>query len=325
MRALITGFGGFVAGYLARYLKCEKYEVICAVYPPMFDEEIQVEGRKMEVVLVPCDLTKRTQVEKILKDNAPDEIYHLAAQSHVPTAWKKPRMTFETNLFSTLNIFTSVLSLKLNPRILIVGSSEEYGECSIEDMPLKETSPLRPTNPYAVSKVAQDFLAYQYAKTGKINIVRVRSFSHTGPGQTPKFVCPNFTKQVAEIELELKEPLIKVGNLKPKRDFLDVRDVVRAYHLALKKGISGEVYNIASGKPHSIREILKICLSFSSKKIRVEAAPELFRPVDIPFLQGDSSLFRKITNWKPLIPFKQTLYDLYHYWICTLSNKSYKD
>ncbi len=321
MKALVTGYGGFVAEYLADFLAEENYETAVTVLPEMLSEKIQQNGIKKGLKIFPCDLTKSAQIKKVIGSFCPDEIYHLAAQSHVPTAWKCPTETYEANLFGTLNIFTSVLESKINPRILAVGSSEEYGDCKDEEMPLKENAPLKPTNPYAASKVAQNYAAYQYAKTGGLDIVRVRPFSHTGPGQRSKFVCPHFTKQIAEIELNMREPIIKVGNLKPKRDFLDVRDVVRAYYMALKSGIRGEVYNIASGKARSIESILKTCLKFSNKKINVIKDPELFRPADIPVLEGDISLFVKTAGWKPIIPFKKTLSDLYNFWLEYLKSK----
>lgn len=315
MKSLVTGYGGFVAEYLVKLLSENNYEIAVTVFPPMLNNTIKKQAKKQGVKIYSCDLTNEQNVKKLIKDFKPNEIYHLAAQSHVPTAWKNPTDTFKTNVFGTLNIFTAVLYNKISPRILVVGSSEEYGDCRDEDMPLKETSPLKPTNPYAASKVAQDFIAFQYAKTGGLDIVRVRPFSHTGPGQRSKFVCPNFTKQIAKIALGLKEPIIKVGNLKPKRDFLDVRDVVRAYYLALKKGKCGAVYNIASGKARSIESILKTCIKFSLKDIKIENDPSLFRPADIPVLKGDASLFKKTTGWKPLIPFDKTLQDLYCFWL----------
>lgn len=323
MKALITGYGGFVAEYLADLLIGEGYEIAATVYPDFFNDEIKSRAERKGIKAFSCDLTKASQIKRILRIFAADEIYHLAAQSHVPTAWKNPVETYKSNVFGTLNIFTSLKELKQTPRILNVGSSEEYGDCKEDEMPLTESSPLKPTNPYAASKVAQDFAAYQYAKTGGLDIVRTRPFSHTGPGQRSKFACPNFTKQAALIALKMQEPVIKVGNLSAKRDFLDVRDVVRAYYLALKKGRNGDVYNIASGKARSIESVLKTSIGFVDTKVEIIKDPSLFRPADIPILRGDASLLRKVTGWKPIIPFETTLLDLYNFWLKNLKDKTF--
>jgi len=207
------------------------------------------------------------------------------------------------------------LLVERNGKISFCGnSSEEYGLVSKNELPIKETNPLRPLSPYAVSKVGQDLLGYQYYKSYGLNIIRTRAYNHTGPRREDVFVCSNFAKQIAMIEKGKEPPIIYVGNLKAKRDFTDVRDIVRAYWLALEKCTPGEVYNICSGRARSIKEVLDILLSLSKTTLKIKKDPKRLRPSDIPILQGDSSKFRKITGWKPEIPFEKTLEDLLNYW-----------
>jgi GDP-4-dehydro-6-deoxy-D-mannose reductase len=212
------------------------------------------------------------------------------------------------------SLFEAALSLKLSPRIQVAGSSEEDGHVNPEEIPMKETNPLRPLSPYAVSKVAQDLLGYQYHKSYGLRIVRTRGFNHTGPRRGEVFVTSSFAKQVAEIEKKKRGPIIYVGNLEAKRDFSDVRDIVRAYWLCLEKGEDGEVYNIGSGVSRSMREVLDALLSLSKVNVRVEVDPKRLRPSDVPILLSDSTKFIRLTGWKPEIPFSQTMADLLDYW-----------
>jgi len=181
-------------------------------------------------------------------------------------------------------------------------------------LPQTEESPLRPNNPYAVSKVAQDFLGLQYHLAYGLPVVRVRPFNHTGPGQSPRFVVPAFASQIARIEVGLQEPVLRVGNLDAARDFSDVRDIVRAYHLAVTEGEPGEVYNLASGRPQPVRGLLETLLGYSQVKIRVERDEERSRPVDVPVVYGSAEKFHRQTGWEPQIPFEQTLRDTLEYW-----------
>ena len=204
--------------------------------------------------------------------------------------------------------------LGLKTRIHIAGSSEEYGMVHADEIPIKETNPLRPLSPYAVSKVAQDMLAYQYYQSYAIDVVRTRAFNHEGPRRGSVFVTSNFCRQVAEIEKGKREPVIHVGNLESKRDFTDVRDVVRAYWLALEKGKPGEVYNIGCGRCWEIKEMLNLILSMTDKVIEVRPDPKRMRPSDVPILLSDSTRFARETGWKPEIPFEKTIRDLLDYW-----------
>jgi len=196
----------------------------------------------------------------------------------------------------------------------VAGSSEEYGFVHPHELPMKETNPLRPLSPYAVSKVAQDLLAWQYFKSYGLRTVRTRGFNHTGPRRGEVFICSNFAYQIAEIEKGKRDSVIKVGNLEAKRDFSDVRDIVRGYWLCLEKGKEGEVYNIGQGKAYSMKEVLDLMLSLTKVKVKVEVDPQRLRPSDVPILISDSTKFRKLTGWKPEIPFEQSLQDLLDYW-----------
>jgi GDP-4-dehydro-6-deoxy-D-mannose reductase len=253
-------------------------------------------------------------VRDTIDELRPDRIFHLAAQSFVPTSWTAPTESLVTNIIGQLNLFEAVKKLGIKPRIQLACSSEQYGMVYENELPIKETNPLRPLSPYAVSKVGQDALGYQYWMSFQIPIVRTRGFNHEGPRRGPVFVCSDFARQIADIEKGRKAPVIRVGNLDARRDFTDVRDIVRAYWLSLEKGEMGEVYNLCSGKDWTIRAMLDQLLSMTTAKVKVEQDPARMRPSDVPVLLGDASKFHKATGWKPEIPFEQTLRDLLEYW-----------
>jgi len=269
------------------------------------------------------DMTDWISVYDLLDQVRPDKIFHLAAQSFVPNSWKAPRETLDTNIIGELNIFESVRRLKLDPWIQLACSSEEYGMVYPNEVPIKETNPLRPLSPYGVSKVTQDLLGYQYHQSYKMKIIRTRAFNHTGPRRGENFVTSNFAKQIAEIELGKREPVIYVGNMNTKRDFSDVRDIVRAYWLATEKGLPGEVYNICSNETMSIKYMLDVLLSFSQlkDKIQIKEDPARLRPSDVAELLGDSSKFRQQTGWQPEIPFRKTMEDLLNYWRAKINGR----
>jgi GDP-4-dehydro-6-deoxy-D-mannose reductase len=315
---LVTGFDGFVGPYLAQYLLSKDRKVFGTIYSrkkwdPQTPSFISDKTMKKTIAL-PLDLENYKKVRDLIQTVKPDEIYHLAGISHVPTSWSNPRSTFSINVMGTVNLLEAIRELGKDTRILIVSSAEVYGTPREGDLPTKETSPFRPENPYAASKAAIDLLARQWSDYPRLHIVRVRPFSHTGPGQTPDFACPAFARQAAAIALGIAPPLIKVGNLSVKRDFTDVRDVVKAYFLALQKGLNGEAYNVCSGKSRLFDSVLKTLKSFCDKKISVEIDPERFRPSDVPETRGSFAKLARITGWRPEIPFRQTLYDLYCYY-----------
>jgi GDP-4-dehydro-6-deoxy-D-mannose reductase len=247
-------------------------------------------------------------------DVRPDLVFHLAAQSFVPASWTSPAVTLEINIIGSCNLFEAIRAAKIDPAIQIACSSEEYGLVKPEEVPIKETNPLRPLSPYGVSKLAMDYLGYQYFKSYGMRIVRTRGFNHTGPRRGEVFAESSFAKQIAEIEKGKREPVILVGNLEAKRDYTDVRDMVNGYFLAATKGEPGEVYNICSGRAVKISEVLDILLKMSRVKTKIVQDPTRMRPSDVPILQGDCSKFKRRTGWRPKIPLQKTLRDLLNYW-----------
>jgi GDP-4-dehydro-6-deoxy-D-mannose reductase len=273
-----------------------------------------IEHFKDKITLVECDLRDASSTRDTLERIRPDWIFHLAAQSFVPTSWSAPTESLTTNVLGQLNIFEAVRRIGLNCRIQLACSSEEYGMVYPDELPIKETNPLRPLSPYAVSKVAQDMLGYQYWMSWKVDCVRTRGFNHEGPRRGPVFVASDFAKQIADIEKGRKEPVLHVGNLEAKRDFTDVRDMVRGYWLALEKCEPGEVYNLCSGKAYSIQQVLDLLLGMTKAKIEVRQDRLRLRPSDVPVLLGDRTKFTKATGWEPTIPFEQTLQDMLDHW-----------
>lgn len=314
MRVLITGITGFAGSHLADYLLAEHPDVKVFGTRRWRSRLENIEHLEGRIKLLECDLRDPSAVRAVLQDTEPDQIYHLAAQSYVPASWRAPSETLTTNIVSQTNLFEAVRSLGQDPLIQIAGSSEEYGLVHPDEVPIKESNPLRPLSPYAVSKVSQDLLAYQYFRSYGLKTVRTRGFNHTGPRRGEVFVTSNFAKQIASIEAGIQDPIISVGNLKAQRDFTDVRDTVRAYWLALEKGRPGEVYNIASGSAVTIQELLDGLLRLSDARVEVEIDPERLRPSDVETLIGDYSKFTTDTGWEPRIPLAQTLQDLLDFW-----------
>jgi GDP-4-dehydro-6-deoxy-D-mannose reductase len=314
MKVLITGITGFAGSHLADYIldnhpDAQIYGMIR--WRSRMENILHIENR---INLVEADLKDMTSLKKCLAEVLPDRIFHLAAQSFVPTSWICPAETFAINAVGQINLFEALLSLGISPKIQIAGSSEEYGMVNSDEVPMKETNPLRPLSPYAVSKVAQDLLGWQYFKSYGLKVVRTRGFNHTGPRRGEVFICSNFAKQIVEIEKQKREPIMYVGNLEARRDFTDVRDMVRAYWLGLEKGEPGEVYNLGTGKTYSIKEILDMMLAISGVEVKVEIDPDRLRPSDVPVLLSDSAKFRRLTGWEPRISFEQSLQDLLGYW-----------
>jgi GDP-4-dehydro-6-deoxy-D-mannose reductase len=312
MRILISGVTGFVGSHLAEHCLDLGHEVAGTIRWRSQRENLDVvEGR---VRLYECDLRDATAVRHVIGDFRPERIFHLAAQSFVHASWNAPAETMTTNVVSQVHLLEAVRELGAEPRIHIAGSSEEYGLAFPHELPIKEENPLRPLSPYAVSKVAQDLMGWQYHRSYGMHIVRTRSFNHEGPRRGEPFVTSNFAKQIAEAEAGRRPPVIDVGNLEAKRDYTDVRDVVRAYWLALEACEPGEVYNIGSGRAWAIREVLDTLLGFSSQRFEVRQDPARMRPSDVPELRADASKFRAATGWEPAIPFETTLKDTLEYW-----------
>jgi GDP-4-dehydro-6-deoxy-D-mannose reductase len=312
-RVLVTGVTGFAGSHLVDYMltrgDCEIYGI-----QRWRSRTENIEHFMDRITLLECDLRDASSTRDTLEKVRPDWIFHLAAQSFVPTSWTAPSESLTTNILGQVNLFEAVRRVKLPCRIQLACSSEEYGMVYPDEVPIRETNPLRPLSPYAVSKVAQDLLGYQYWMSWKVDSVRTRGFNHEGPRRGPVFVASDFAKQIADIERGAKPPVLHVGNLEAKRDFTDVRDMVRGYWLALEKGESGEVYNLCRGQAWSIREVLDLLLGMTKQKIEVKQDPARLRPSDVPILLGDNSKFVKATGWKLTIPFEQTLRDMLEYW-----------
>jgi GDP-4-dehydro-6-deoxy-D-mannose reductase len=314
MRVLITGITGFAGSHLAEYILNHHPGVEIYGTVRWRSRMENIHHLRDRIELCEADLKDLVSLQNCVAHVKPDRVFHLAAQSFVPTSWMCPAETFTINAVGQINLFEAILRLELTPRIQVAGSSEEYGHVNADEVPMKETNPLRPLSPYACSKVAQDMLGYQYFMSYGLPIVRTRGFNHTGPRRGEVFVTSSFAKQIAEIEKKKREPVIRVGNLEAKRDFSDVRDIAEAYWLTLEKGVAGEVYNIGSGAARRIKDVLDILLSLSKVEVRVEVDPKRLRPSDVPILHADSQKFVKQTGWRPKIPFEQTLRDLLDYW-----------
>jgi GDP-4-dehydro-6-deoxy-D-mannose reductase len=311
LKALITGISGFVGSHLAEHLlESSDWEVAGTVFGP-YDNISDLCGR---LELYPAELSRLDVMTFILEQAQPDIIFHLAAQPLVSASRRDPWGTLETNIRMQLNVLEGVARVRPECQVLVVGSSEEYGLVSPEDLPMDEDTPLRPLSAYALSKVTQDLMGLQYALTHKLPVIRVRPFNHIGPRQRPGFVAPDLASQIAAAELGLQPAILQVGNLEARRDFSDVRDVVRAYVMLITHGEPGNVYNVGSGESHSIQELLDRLLAMSQVSIKVVQDPQRMRPSDVPEVVCDASRIRDHTGWEPEIPFEQSLQDILDYW-----------
>jgi GDP-4-dehydro-6-deoxy-D-mannose reductase len=267
-----------------------------------------------KITIIDCELQDGSAVRGVVRAVQPERIFHLAAQSFVPTSWTAPAATLTNNIVSQVNLFEAVREARLDPVIHVAGSSEEYGLVLPHEAPIAESNPLRPLSPYAVSKVAQETLATQYFRSYGLKCVITRGFNHTGPRRGQVFVTSSFAKQIAEIESGMKPPIIEVGDLDSQRDWTDVRDMVRAYWLAAERGEPGEVYNVGTGTCMRVGDMLDILLSHSYVDISKEQDPSRLRPSDVTLLWANVDKFKKATGWEPVIPFDQTMADLLGYW-----------
>lgn len=306
-KALVIGAAGFVGTYLLRELKNRNFETFAT---KLNSEQFENEYGKVYNL----NILDKEAIVSLLFELRPDYIFHLAAQSSVSVAWKNPGLTVDVNIKGSINLMDAARELFYKPRILLVGSGEEYGYIRPDENPVCEDNILRPGNIYAATKACQNMIGNIYAKAYDMEIISVRAFNHIGPGQAPMFVVSDFCKQVAEIEKGLIEPILKVGNLEVKRDFTDVRDVVNAYAELAEKGCPGETYNIGSGSTQTIQNILKIIISMSDMVIKVEVDDNKLRPVEVPVIQADIMKTQKAIGWYPKIPLSQTIRETLDYW-----------
>jgi GDP-4-dehydro-6-deoxy-D-mannose reductase len=313
MRVLITGITGFVGSHLAEYALGQGADVVGSVR--WRSKTDNIDHLRDRVTLINSDLRDLSSVRSLLEQARADYIVHLAAQSFVGASWETPSETLLTNAISQMNLFEAIRQLGTSGRFLVIGSSEEYGLVYADELPIRESNPLRPLSPYAVSKVTQDLMGFQYWKSYGLDIVRARAFNHDGPRRGDAFSTSSFAKQIAEIEAGRREPVVLVGDLKPTRDFTDVRDIVRGYWDLLERGTAGEVYNLCSGVDWSIERMLNFLLSQSTASgIEIRPDPARLRPSDVPTLRGSADKIRQAVGWAPRISFEQTLVDLLEYW-----------
>ena len=310
LRVLITGIAGFAGSHLAELALREGAEVVGTVLPGApFDN---LAALATDVVTVSCDLTEPGSVGRVLHDTRPDRVFHLAGASVVGTSWALRADVLRTNLEGTFQLLEG---LRAHPvPCLLVSSGEVYGTVPEHAQPIAETQALAPVSPYALSKACQELYAGYYARAERVPIVVVRAFNHVGPRQAPGFVWSDIARQVVAVEKGLQPPVIAVGTTTTRRDFTDVRDVVRAYWLMLERGRTAEVYNVASGTAVSIQEVLDGFLALAGRSIEVRVAPERVRPVDLPLLVGDASRLRALTGWAPRIALAQSLADVLADW-----------
>lgn len=318
-RVLITGITGFVGSHLADYILDQFPNVEVAGLARWRSPVDNIRHILSRIELAYGDLLDLPSVKAVLSERRPDIIFHLAAQSYVPFSYTSPVVTLETNVIGTCNLLEAVKEMKLStdydPVIHICSSSEVYGQVREDEVPITEDVPFRPASPYAVSKVAEDRLAYQYWLCWKIRTIATRMFTHTGPRRGEVFVASNFAKQIAAIEAGQQAPVLKVGNLDSVRTFLDVKDAVRAYWLLVTKCPPGEVYNIGGVETMTVGEMLKRLLKLARvKDIEVVVDPARLRPADVTLQIPCIDKFTAATGWRPVIKFDQTLRDLLDYW-----------
>lgn len=310
VKVLVTGAGGFVGQHLIEYLLENGDEVYAATYGP---NEFLTSKLDSDHALT-GDLTEHQYVKTLLKTAQPDIIYHLAALAVVHNDVPRARRALENNIGLQYNLLEEVRQCCPQTRIVAVCSGNVYGAVKPDEVPIKETTPVRPLNAYSVSKLSQELLALEYFFAHQLDVVILRPFNHTGPGQSEDFVIPAFAKQFALIKKGQQEPTLSVGNLETARDFTDVKDMVRAYTLAATKGKAGEIYNIGSGKSYQIGEILASLSELAGVKVQIKVDESRVRGVDVPILQADSSKFITLTGWQPQIPFHETLSNVLSYW-----------
>lgn len=309
---MITGAAGFVGKHLAGYLIGEGHAVAGLVLPREAREQAKFLPKSMEIIAV--DILDGKRLTSVMAEWRPAAVFHLAAFSNPEDSWAAARRTLETNILGSHNVLQAAVETGLQPRVLLIGSSQQYGHVPEADQPIREDCPQRPLTPYGVSKASQEILGQRFFLSEQLPVVLVRSFNHTGPGQPSSYVCSSFARQVAEIEAGVREPRLAVGNLSARRDFSDVRDVVRAYVRIVEAGEPGQPYNICRGQAFSIRRLLDALLELTEADVTVAVDAARYHALDSPLLLGDNSRLRYELGWEPRVSLEQTLSDLLDYW-----------
>lgn len=307
-KALVIGAAGFVGGYL---IDCLSDEFGMQVFGTRLTSQ---DYQHPKAKIFDLDILKKGDIDALLNDIRPDCIFHLAAQSSVGVSWKNPQLTVDINIKGALNVLDAIRGLDYKPKVLLIGSGEEYGDSGADAGKIDEETVLKPGNVYAATKACQNMLGTIYAKAYGLDIVNVRAFNHIGPGQAETFVVSDFCKQVAQIEAGKMEPVINVGNLGAYRDFTDVRDVVRAYAMLAQKGQSGQTYNVGSGRAVQIQTLLDKILAHSKAQIQVRVDPSKMRPIDVPKIEADTSKIQTQIGWQPKLSVDDTIGDVLDWW-----------
>src|SRR5258708_3054797 len=322
-RILITGYSGFVGGYLVEL--CHTNYPDAALFGlSEHPNRSGVTPGMRDLIPLTADITEPEPMRRAVARAQPDVVFHLAGQPSVAASWADPVRTLWVNAAGVIHLLEALRAEHLTPRVVLVGSGEQYGMVRPEDNPTREECPFRPATPYAVSKAVQDLYGYQYFVAYGLPILRARPFNHFGPRQTSTFVVANFARQIALIEAEKAEPVLSVGNLQARRDFLRVEDVVAAYLAVAEQGQLGEAYNIGSGQARSIRAILDLLLTFTGTFIQLREDPARLRPVDVPLLEANTSRLRADTNWKPAVPFEFALQRPLDYWRTVVTSEDHE-
>jgi GDP-4-dehydro-6-deoxy-D-mannose reductase len=307
--AIVTGSEGFIGSNLVMFLQAQGWSVIGSHQSHRHDPRSKLPNLRF----MQCDLRNGQQVEHLFNTHQPTHVFHLGAQSLPTVSWADPVGTFESNIMGSLHVFEAARHMKRRPVIVSACSSAEYGNVPPAAIPVKEEQPLKPLHPYGISKVCLDLLARQYFLDYGIPAVNIRLFNTTGPGKTND-APSDFVQRLIRIKKGLQPPVIEVGNLKPRRAFLDVSDTVRGFYLAAMKGKRGEAYNLCAAKTYEIGDLLRIAVRLSGVKAEVRSAAHLMRPSDERIIFGSTKKIQKDTGWKPLRSVEQTLQSMLEYW-----------
>jgi GDP-4-dehydro-6-deoxy-D-mannose reductase len=311
---VVTGSEGFIGAHLVAFLHAKGWNGIGTYLQQK--KELLLKSSNLQFAR--CDLRNGQRIAQILAKYRPTHIFHLGAQSLPTLSWEDPIWTFESNIMGSLNLFEAVRHMERPPVVVSACSSAEYGHVEASAIPVTEQHPLLPLHPYGISKVCLDLLAREYFLDYKISAVNLRLFNTTGPGKTDD-APSDFVRQLVRIKKRLQAPVIEVGNLKPRRAFLDVNDTVRGFYLAALKGKRGEAYNLCAARTYQVSELLNFAIRLSGLKVEIRRAPHLMRPSDEKIIFGSTKKFRKDTGWKPMRSIEETLRSMLEYWDSALS------